>query len=120
MTDRIILLNLAFEARHGVHPREKTTTQRFEVDVALELDLAPAGRSDDLNATVDYGAVARLVAAVVEGPSVDLIETLAEHIAAAALAGFGRVEAVTVRVRKPEVRLAAPSDHAAVEITRRR
>ena len=120
MTDRVILTGLQFSATHGVHAYEKTTPQRFEVDVELELDAAPAGRSDDLAQTVDYGALAKLVAAVVEGPSVDLIETLAERIAATALQRFARVEAVSVRVRKPGVRLAAPLDHASVEIRRTR
>ena len=120
MTDRIVLSNLRFEAAHGVHAHEKTTPQRFEVDVELELDLAPAGRSDDLAATVDYGAVAKVVARVVEAPPKDLIETLAERIAAAVLAACAPVDAVTVRVRKPEVRLVAPLDHASVEIRRER
>lgn len=120
MTDRIVLTNLRFEATHGVHAHEKTTPQRFEVDVELELDLGPAGREDDLARTADYGAVAKLVAAGVEGPSVDLIETLAERIAERVLQAFERVDAVTVRVRKPEVKLVAALDHAAVEIRRAR
>lgn len=120
MTDRIVLSNFRFEAAHGVHAHEKETPQRFEVDVELELDLAPAGRSDQLSATVDYGAVAKVVAAVVEGPSVDLIETLAERIAARTLAAFPSVSAVVVRVRKPDVHLVVPLDHASVEIRRER
>jgi dihydroneopterin aldolase len=120
MTDRVILTNLQFEAKHGVHAHEKTTTQRFEVDVELELELAPAGRSDDLSLTADYGLVAKLVADVVGGPSVDLIETLAERIAGATLAWFPPVAVVVVRIRKPGVKLVAPLDHASVEIRRTR
>jgi dihydroneopterin aldolase len=120
VTDRIVLAGLAFMARHGVHEHEKTTPQRFEVDVELELDLGPAGRSDDLTATVDYGAVATSVRAVLEGPPADLIETLAERIAAQLLEQFVAVDAVVVRVRKPDVRLAAPLAYASVEIRRTR
>jgi dihydroneopterin aldolase len=120
LSDRIVLSNLRFEATHGVHDWEKTTPQRFEVDVELELDLAPAGGSDDLALTADYGAVARLVASVLEGPSVDLIETLAERIAEGLLAQCRAAEAVVVRVRKPDVNLVVPLDHAAVEIRRTR
>ena len=118
MTDRVVLTNLQFEAKHGVHAQEKTTAQRFEVDVELELDLAPAGRSDDLGLTADYGPVAKVVAEVLGGPSVDLIETLAERIARETLARFAAVAAVVVRIRKPEVKLVAPLDHASVEIRR--
>lgn len=118
--DRIVLAGLAFEACHGVHPEEQATRQRFEVDVELELDLAPAGRTDDLARTVDYSRVAERVRDVVLGPSVDLIETLAERIAVASLDASTMVEAVVVRVRKPGVALAAPVDWAAVEIRRTR
>ena len=120
MSDRIVLASLAFDARHGVNEHEKTTTQRFEVDVELELDLGPAGRSDDLAATIDYGAVATLVRGVLDGPPVDLIETLAERIAARLLERFPPADAVVVRVRKPDVRLAAPLAYAGVEIRRAR
>ena len=118
--DRIVIAGLAFEARHGVYPEEKTTAQRFEVDVELELDLGPAGRSDDLTRTVDYSLVTERVRDVLLGPSVDLIETLAERIAAASLDASTMVEAVVVRVRKPGVALAAPVEWAAVEIRRTR
>lgn len=120
MADRIVLANLAFQARHGVHDWEKRQPQRFEIDVELWLDLVPAGRSDDLAQTVDYGAAAAVVRGVVEGPSVDLIETLAERIASELLALDSRIAEVTVRVRKPAVKLGVALDHAAVEIARRR
>jgi dihydroneopterin aldolase len=120
MTDRIVLTNLRFEARHGVHGWERETAQPFEVDVELELDLAPAGRSDDLAGTVDYGRVYDEVALVLDGPSRNLLESLAESIAGALLARFEAVDAVVIRIRKPAVRLGGPLDHASVEIRRAR
>jgi dihydroneopterin aldolase len=120
MTDRIVLANMAFEARHGVHDFEKTQAQRFEVDVELELDLGPAGRSDNLGQTIDYGPLYDQVRSIVEGRSFELLEALAQTIADAILAADRRIEAVTVRVRKPEVRLGGPLDYAGVDISRRR
>jgi dihydroneopterin aldolase len=119
MTDRIVLDGMAFSGRHGVHDWEKVTPQRFEVDVELVLDLAPAGTSDDLTRTIDYGPVYRLVREIVEQRSFDLIETLAETVASAVLDAH-RVDEVVVRVRKPDVRLGGPLRFAAVEISRRR
>ena len=59
--------------------------------------------------------------AVVEGPPVGLTETVAERIAAAILAEHARVEAVRVRVTKPQVRLDGGAlAGATVEIVRRR
>lgn len=120
MTDRIVLTGMAFQARHGVNDWEKDRVQRFEVDVELALALRAAGRSDDLAQTVDYRGVYEAVRAVVEGPSVDLIEALGESIAAQLLAANPTVDEVVVRVRKPDVQLGGPLDHAAVEIARRR
>lgn len=120
MTDRIALSNMVFQARHGVADWEKVEAQRFEVDVELALDVQPAGLEDDLTLTVDYRGIYETTRQVVESTTFNLIEALAEAIAHELLGGHERVDEVAVRVRKPEVRLGGPLDHAAVEIRRRR
>lgn len=106
--------------RHGVLERERTEAQRFEVDVEMELDLRTAGRSDDLAETVDYRGVFEDCRTIVETRSYQLIEALAEGIAEAVLARCPAQTEVVVRVRKPQVDLGGPLDHASVEIRRRR
>lgn len=120
MTDRIELRAMRFAGRHGVLPFEAERPQPFEVDVVIELDLAPAGTTDDLARSVDFGTVFAAARAVVEGPPVALIETLAERIAGAVLAGSSPASAVTVRVRKPEAPLPGALAWAGVEIRRAR
>ncbi len=120
MTDRIVLAGIAFEARHGVNDWEKTQSQRFEVDVELIVRTHAAGTSDALAQTVDYREVYEAVRRVLQGPPVDLIETLAESIARDVLATNRRVRKVIVRVRKPDVQLGGPLAYAGVEIIRRR
>ena len=120
MTDRIVLAGMVFLARHGVNDREKEEHQRFEVDVELELDAQPAGTSDDLEQTIDYRGVYETTRSIVEGPSFDLIEALAESIARDLLAGNPRADAVLVRVRKPDVDLGGPLESAGVAVHRRR
>ena len=116
MTDRIVLDGMAFRAIHGVNAEEQVTPQRFEVDVELALDLGPAGRTDDLEQTIDYGARLRaLPGASSRTASFGLLEALAEAIAADLLAAFP-VDEVTVRVRKPDVRLGGELRSAGVEI----
>lgn len=104
-SDRIILEGMVFFGRHGTRPEEQALGQPFVVDVALRLDLRAAGAADDLDQTVDYSQVHRAARAIVEGPPLRLTEAVAERIAAAVLAEHPRVEAVEVRVRKPNVRL---------------
>jgi 7,8-dihydroneopterin aldolase/epimerase/oxygenase len=119
--DRILLDGMVFHGRHGTLPAERELGQPFVVDVELRLDLRPAGLSDDLAQTVDYGEVHRLAREIVEGTPVNLTETVAERIAAAILVEHPAVEAVRVRVAKPHVRLDdTVLAGSAVEILRRR
>jgi dihydroneopterin aldolase len=116
--DRILLSGLRVRGHHGVLAHEAELGQVFLVDLELVLDLAPAGRSDDLDKTVDYGSLAGRVAEVVGGRPRKLLEALAEDLAQLVLAD-GRVRQVRVRVTKPQAPL--PVDGGvAVEITRER
>jgi dihydroneopterin aldolase len=119
--DRILLEGMVFHGRHGTLPAERELGQPFVVDVELRLDLRPAGLSDDLTQTVDYGEVHKQVKEIVEGPPVSLTETVAERVAAAVLEQHPPVEAVRVKVAKPHVRLGdTVLEGSAVEILRRR
>lgn len=119
--DRILLEGMIFYGWHGTLPAERELGQRFVVDVEMRLDLRPAGLSDDLTETVDYGEVHRQAREIAEGPPVDLTETVAERIAAAVLEAHRPVEAVRVKVSKPDVRLESTVlAGSAVEVLRRR
>ncbi len=119
MSDRIVLDGMVFQGTHGVYPQEQVTPQPFEVDVELALNLQPAGLSDDLGQTVDYARVFDTCRQIVESTRFNLVEALAEAIAHELLADFP-VQEVTVRVRKPKVKLGGPLRAAGVEIRRRR
>lgn len=116
-TDRIVLQGVSAFGHHGVLDFEKRDGQTFVVDVAMEVDLSKAGRSDDLTQTVNYAEVAAAVVARITGPSFDLIERLAEVIADDVLAN-GLVEAVEVVVHKPEAPVGHPFTDVQVQITR--
>jgi dihydroneopterin aldolase len=119
--DKIVLEGMVFHGRHGTLPAERELGQPFVVDVELRLDLRPAGLSDDLTQTVDYGEVHKQVKEIVEGPPVSLTETVAERVAATVLEQHPPVEAVRVKVAKPHVRLGdTVLEGSAVEILRRR
>jgi len=119
-SDRIVLTGLTFYGYHGVRPEERALGQRFVVDLALEMDLRPAGESDDLALTASYSEIYRAVREVVEGPPRNLLETVAEGIAEATLAASG-AQVVHVRVAKPWAPIKGnTAGTAAVEIHRRR
>ena len=122
MPDRLSVIGMRFAGRHGVRADEKVTPQPFEVDVVLHADLGEAEARDDLAATVDYAGLFDLVRGIVEGPSFDLIEALAGAIARAVLAATpGKmVNAVEVRVRKPEAPIDGVFETVEAAIVRRR
>src|ERR687890_1354219 len=99
--DRIMLEGMVFYGNHGTLPAERELGQPFVIDIELYLDLQPAGLSDDLTQTVDYGEVHKRAREVDEGPPVNLTEAIAERIAATVLQEHPPVEAVRVKVVKP-------------------
>ena len=116
--DRILLRGVRARGFHGVFDEERATGQEFVVDLDLEVsDLQRAAERDDLALTLDYGAVAVAVVEVIEGPPVDLIETLAVRIAQRCLA-FPSVRSVTVTVHKPGAPIPVPFEDVAVQVTR--
>ena len=117
--DRISLTGLRVRGRHGVFDFERAQGQDFVVDVLLELDLMPAAQSDDVADTVHYGELAERLAVIVAGEPVNLIETLAERLAAACLAD-ARVQLATVTVHKPQAPVPHDFADVAVTVTRRR
>lgn len=121
MSDEIFLEAMRFYGYHGINPEERVQGQRFTVDIRLATDLRAAGVADDLTQTINYSAVYKRVKAIVEGIPRDLIETVAEEVAATLLAEFPAATAVTVTVRKPEVALkGAMLNAAGVRIHRKR
>jgi len=104
---------------HGVLPEEQARAQPFGVDLELEVDLGPAGASDDLADTIDYAAVFTLVAGIVEDRSFRLIEALAGTIADAVLESTA-ASGVVVRVRKPRAPLPGPFETVEVTVSRSR
>jgi len=119
MTDRIVLQGVSARGFHGVLDAEKRDGQDFVVDVMLEVDLRRAGRSDLLAHTVNYAEVAADIVAVITGPSLDLIEKLADRIAAAALRR-PLVQAVEVTVHKPQAPVGVSFGDVKVVVERRR
>ena len=117
--DRITLTGVRVRAHHGVFDFEREQGQEFVIDVAVAGDLAAAASGDDLGRTVHYGELAEAVVEAVRRDPVDLIETVAERVAAVALA-YAAVEEVEVTVHKPEAPISVPFADVSVTIVRSR
>ena len=115
--DQIRLTGIRAAGKHGVLDFEHERAQTFVVDATLSLDLAPAGRSDALDDTVDYGAIAKGIVAIIEGEHADLIERLAARIADMILQ-YPAVQRAEVTVHKPNAPIVVPFDDVSVTVER--
>ena len=93
-----------FYGYHGVLPEEKNLGQWFEVDLELLGPFTKVSVTDQVEDTLDYSQIYQEIRCLVEGESINLIETLAVKIADLALT-YPLVEVVKVRVRKPQAPL---------------
>ncbi len=98
-SDRLLLEGLQFFGHHGDVEAERALGGRVDVDVEIRTDLTEAGRSDRLAGTVDYVRCYDAVRHVVENKQHNLLEGVAEEIAAALLTDE-RIDSVRVRVAK--------------------
>lgn len=118
--DRIELRGLRIAGIVGVLAHERTQPQPLEVDLDVHLDLAPAGTSDALADTVDYGALCEAAEQIVTTTAFALLEALAERIAITLLEADDRIVAITVAVRKLRPPVAQQLATSGVRITRTR
>jgi dihydroneopterin aldolase len=98
--DRIFLTALSAEAIIGIYDWEREVRQRVEIDLEMQIDLGAAIRSDAIEDTLNYKAVAKRVLAFVQESRFRLVEALAGEIARIVLEEFP-VARVRVTVHKP-------------------
>ena len=118
-SDRIDIDGLVVMTVVGVLDHERDAPQPVRIDLSIEADLHDAGASDELGDTVDYGAVATLVAAEVRAANDLLLERLAQRVADAVLSR-PLVDGVHVTVTKLRPPIPEALESTSVRITRRR
>lgn len=118
MSDVILIKGIHGFGYHGVFDHEAKNGQDFYVDLEILLDLSTASTSDDLQDTIDYGALSDLVVEEITGIRVQLIEKLAGRIADRIKASHQKIERVAVTVHKPKAPVAAKVADIAVTILR--
>lgn len=97
--DIIYLHDLKVETIIGVFGWERCTTQVVIIDLEMQMDIRKSAKTDSIEDTLNYKAVAKRVIEYVENSQFQLVETLAEHVAEILLKDFG-IEWLRVRVNK--------------------
>lgn len=101
----------------GYLPEERVLGQWFEVDLTLWVDLAPAGKSDDIADTLDYREAIAIVKEQITTAKFDLVEKLVSAIADKILA-LEKVEQVRVELSKPAAPIPEFGGRITLDITR--
>ena len=100
--DIIFISELKVKTKLGVPAWERMVAQTIILDIEIGYDLAPAGKSDAINDTIDYGAVVARIHDTLKEHSFQLVEALAEHVCQLILSEF-KAERVKIKVAKPAI-----------------
>ena len=98
--DKIYITGIAVDAIVGIWDWERQIPQTVVVDLQMAADIAGAAKTDRIEDTLDYKAVAKRVRAVVVESQCQLVETLAERIAQTVRDEF-EVRWIQVTINKP-------------------
>jgi 7,8-dihydroneopterin aldolase/epimerase/oxygenase len=97
--ETISLEGLEFFAYHGFFKEERTIGNKFSIDLTIETDFSEAALADRLSMTIDYGALYKIVQAVMQKPA-KLLEHIAHQIIEEIYQTFPQVKSVEVSVAK--------------------
>tara|TARA_Y100000758_G_C15882887_1_gene361058 strand:+ start:177 stop:548 length:372 start_codon:yes stop_codon:yes gene_type:complete len=118
MTDRIEIRDLMIRAIVGINDEERVNRQDVVINLTIWSDLRDSGRTDDIDDTINYRTLAKLVIELVEESSFFLVEKLATEIAMLSLEFSESIERIQVKVEKPGAIRFARSVGVTIERTR--
>lgn len=119
MLDKIKIKDLELYCRHGVFPEENILGQKFLFSATLHMSTREAGKTDELEKSINYGEICHFIKEFMEEHTFKLLEAVLENLAEAILLKWTQIEELTLEVKKPWAPVGLPLDTVAVEITRR-
>ncbi len=119
MFGKVSLEGLEFHAYHGVYPHERSSGNKFEVDIHVETRFDDSAFRDDLSGTLNYEVLYAVVKAEMEKPS-KLLETVGNAIAESALQKFKEAIFVEVKISKFNPPIGGVCRKASVQVSRKR
>ena len=111
----IYLTNLRFHAYHGVLPQERSVGNDYRLDLKMKYNVASAMKSDNVNDTINYAEVYKMICQEMMVPS-NLLERVAYRIADRIARRFLVVEAIDIKLCKLNPPMEADCDGAGVEL----
>lgn len=99
MLGKVSLEGLEFHAYHGVYPHERSSGNKFEVDILVGTHFADSAFNNELSGTINYEDLYALVKEEMEKPA-KLLEAVGHAIATRALGEFPEAVSVEVKISK--------------------
>ncbi|MGE3919672.1 MAG: dihydroneopterin aldolase [Gammaproteobacteria bacterium] len=100
--DKVFVHDLKVMTTVGAYSWEQAIKQTIYIDYELQTDASRASKTDQLNETIDYTAIADRIVEDLADYRCTLVETLAEHIAEIILNEFA-VTWLRLTIRKPGI-----------------
>ena len=119
MKGKVALEGLEFHAYHGVYPHERSSGNKFEVDINVETEFQDTAFQDDLSGTINYENLYSLVKNEMEKPS-KLLETVGHAIAEKILQSFDSAINVEVKISKFNPPIGGVCRKASVVVSRKK
>lgn len=98
--DKVYIEGLTFQTTIGFYAWEKEIKQTLVIDLAMGWNTAQAAENDELAKTLDYAAISEAIVEFANANPVDLIETLAERIAAFLIGNY-QIPWLRLKLMKP-------------------
>ena len=114
-SSHILLENIRFFANHGVAAQETTIGNEFTINLRLKVDIAQAAETDEIEDTVSYAEVHRILKEEMDIPS-QLLEHVCKRIAEKLSNAFPAISDIEIKLSKRNPPMGADIDSASVEI----
>ena len=116
--DKIEIKELEVFANHGVFPEETALGQKFVVSAIMYTETRPAGLTDDLEKSINYGEISHQIKDYMSSHTYKLLEAAAENLCRELLLQTKGLEKIHLEIKKPWAPVNLPLDTVSVEIER--
>lgn len=117
--DSITIKNLEIFSNHGVLKEENVLGQKFLISCEIYLDTEAAGKSDDIEKSVNYSDICHTIKEIMEQNTFKLIERAAETISEIILLKYDKIQSIKTEVKKPWAPILLPLEYVSVLVERR-
>ncbi len=99
--DIVFIEGLLVQTTIGYYDWEKKIKQPLIFDLQMGTDIRAAAKNDELAKTLNYAEISEVISEFANAKVVDLLETLAENLAAHLMQNYG-IKWLRLKISKPE------------------